>query len=117
MEPPYKCDECGAKMESNDTFTFDDIRLFDKSVIKLVLDQRYDFEDRLRLPKALKLAAVDTQEKILSCMTAWEADKTREEIKSLDSITDAEYRAAQNKIISLIEKMEASGEIIVAEGL
>jgi hypothetical protein len=104
----YAPELCGKIMEK--WFVFEDLANCDDRVIQKVLYET-DTQD---LAKAVKGAAPELQKKIFSNMSKRAAELLREDIRYMGPIRYADAEEARNKIIRIVQKLEESGDIIIA---
>lgn len=93
-------------------FIFEDIVLLDDRSIQKVLRQ-VDTQD---LAKALKGVDLGVQEKIFRNMSKRASSLLLEDMDFMGPIRLRDVEESQQKIVSIIRKLEESGEIIVARG-
>jgi flagellar motor switch protein FliG len=91
-------------------FVFEDIMLLDNSSMRLVL-KKIDNKD---LPKALKGASQELQDKFMSNMSTRASDMLMEEISYLGPLRLKEVEEVQQKIVDVVRKLEEDGEIIIS---
>jgi hypothetical protein len=104
----YAPELCGKIMKK--WFVFEDLANCDDRVIQKVLFET-DTQD---LAKAMKGAIPELQKKIFSNMSKRAVELLREDIKYMGPIRYADAEDAQNKIIRIVQKLEESGDIIIA---
>ena len=91
-------------------FVFEDIVLLDDRAIQKVLRNVDDQE----LAKALKAVDSDVQEKIFRNMSKRAAALLREDMSYLGPTRRKDVEESQQKIVSVIRKLEEQGEIVIA---
>lgn len=93
-------------------FVFEDIiTLDDKSIQKVM--RNVDNND---LSKALKSVDPEVQDKIFRNMSKRAAQMLRDDMEFMGPVRLKEVEEAQQKIVSVIRKLEEQGEIVVARG-
>ena len=93
-------------------FVFEDIVTLDDRSIQRVLRE----VDSRELALALKAASEEVAERIYKNMSKRAAEMMREDIEYLGPVRLRDVEEAQQKIVSIIRKLEEAGEIIVARG-
>ncbi len=93
-------------------FTFDDVILLDDRAIQRVL-RDVDSKD---LALALKAARDDLKEHIFNNMSSRAAEVLREEIAYLGAVRIRNVEEAQQRIVTIIRRLEESEQIIIARG-
>ena len=93
-------------------FTFDDLILLDDRSLQRVL-REVDMRD---LAMALKAARDDLKEHIFSNMSARAAELLREEISYLGPVRIRAVEEAQQRIVSIVRRLEEAEEIVIARG-
>jgi len=93
-------------------FVFEDIvQLDDRSVQRLI--REVDTND---LAKALKNVEAEVQDKIFRNMSKRGATLLKEDMQFMGPIRLKDVEEAQSKIVSIIRKLETSGEITISRG-
>ena len=93
-------------------FTFDDLILLDDRSLQRVL-REVDMRD---LAMALKAARDDLKEHIFSNMSARAAELLREEISYLGPVRIRAVEEAQQRIVSIVRRLEEAEEIVIVRG-
>lgn len=93
-------------------FVFEDIVLLDDRSLQLVL-REIESKD---LALALKASSEDVGNKVYKNMSKRAADMLREEIQYMGPVRIRDVEEAQQKIVSVIRRLEESGEIVVSRG-
>ena len=93
-------------------FTFDDLILLDDRSLQRVL-REVDMRD---LALALKAARDDLKEHIFSNMSARAAELLREEISYLGPVRIRAVEEAQQRIVSIVRRLEEAEEIVISRG-
>lgn len=93
-------------------FVFEDIITLDDKSIQKVL-RSVDNND---LSKALKSVDIEVQEKIFKNMSKRAAQMLKDDMEFMGPVRLKEVEETQQKIVSVIRKLEEQGEIIVARG-
>jgi len=93
-------------------FVFEDIVTLDDRSIQRVLRE----VDSRELALALKVASEEVAERIYKNMSKRAAEMMREDIEYMGPVRLRDVEEAQQKIVSIIRKLEEAGEIIVARG-
>ena len=91
-------------------FVFEDIVMLDDRAIQKVLRE----VDTSELAKALKSVDTEVQDKIFRNMSKRAAQLLREDMEYMGPIRMKDVEEAQQKIVSIIRKLEEAGEIVVA---
>ncbi|HUV06412.1 MAG TPA: FliG C-terminal domain-containing protein, partial [Spirochaetia bacterium] len=91
-------------------FVFEDIVLLDDRAIQKVLRE----VDTAELAKALKAVDSEVQDKIYRNMSKRAATLLKEDMDYMGPIRLKDVEEAQQKIVSIIRKLEEQGEIVVA---
>lgn len=90
-------------------FTFDDFGKLPECIIKKWLDKSDDMD----LVISLKESSYYLKEKILKAMNSERAERIRSEIDKLKTPTLDESYSAMSRLISVLRKIEADGEIVI----
>ena len=106
-EDPELAEEIKKRM-----FVFEDIVMLDDRAIQKVLRE----VDTSELAKALKAVDSEVQDKIFLNMSKRAATLLREDMEYMGPIRMKDVEEAQQKIVSIIRKLEEQGEIVVARG-
>ena len=106
-EDPELAEEIKKRM-----FVFEDIVMLDDRAIQKVLRE----VDTSELAKALKAVDSEVQDKIFRNMSKRAATLLREDMEYMGPIRMKDVEEAQQKIVSIIRKLEEQGEIVVARG-
>ncbi|GHT54258.1 flagellar motor switch protein FliG [Spirochaetia bacterium] len=106
-EDPELAEEIKKRM-----FVFEDIVMIDDKSIQKVLRE----VDAQELSKALKSVDAEVQDKIFRNMSKRAAAMLKEDMEFMGPIRLKDVEEAQQKIVSIIRKLEDSGEIVVARG-
>jgi len=93
-------------------FTFDDLALLDDRSIQRVL-RDVDMRD---LALALKAAKDDLRERIFSNMSSRAAEMLREEISYLGPVRIRNVEEAQQRIVTVVRRLEEAEEIVIDRG-
>lgn len=93
-------------------FTFDDLILLDDRSLQRVL-REVDMRD---LALALKAARDDLKEHIFSNMSTRAAELLREEISYLGPVRIRAVEEAQQRIVSIVRRLEEAEEIVISRG-
>ncbi len=93
-------------------FVFEDIVLLDDRSIQRVLREI----DGQELAKALKSVDIPVQEKIFKNMSKRAASMLKEDMEFLGPTRRKDVEESQQKIVSLIRKLEEQGEIVISRG-
>lgn len=107
-EDPELAEEIKKRM-----FLFEDIVLLDDRSIQRVL-REVDIEKDL--PVALKGASEEVRKKIMKNLSTRAQENLKENLQYLGPVRLKQVEEAQQKIVSLIRRLEAEGEIIVSRG-
>ncbi|MDR2494826.1 MAG: flagellar motor switch protein FliG [Spirochaetaceae bacterium] len=91
-------------------FVFEDIVMLDDKSIQKVMRE----VDSSELAKALKSVDAEVQDKIFRNMSKRAAGMLKEDMEFMGPVRLKDVEEAQQKIVSIIRKLEESGEIIVA---
>lgn len=91
-------------------FVFEDIVMLDDRAIQKVLRE----VDTSELAKALKSVDTEVQDKIYRNMSKRAAQLLKEDMEYMGPIRMKDVEEAQQKIVSIIRKLEEAGEIVVA---
>lgn len=91
-------------------FVFEDIVMLDDRAIQKVLRE----VDTSELAKALKSVDTEVQDKIYRNMSKRAATLLKEDMEYMGPIRMKDVEEAQQKIVSIIRKLEEQGEIVVA---
>ncbi|MEW5813891.1 MAG: flagellar motor switch protein FliG [Spirochaetota bacterium] len=91
-------------------FVFEDIVLLDDRAIQKVLRE----VDTAELAKALKAVNSEVQDKIYRNMSKRAATLLKEDMEYMGPVRLKDVEEAQQKIVSIIRKLEEQGEIVVA---
>lgn len=91
-------------------FVFEDIVMLDDKAIQKVLRE----VDTQELAKALKAVDSEVQDKIFRNMSKRAASILKEEMEYMGPTRRKDVEEAQQKIVSIIRKLEEQGEIIIA---
>ncbi|TVQ39974.1 MAG: flagellar motor switch protein FliG [Spirochaetaceae bacterium] len=91
-------------------FVFEDIVMLDDRAIQKVLRE----VDTTELAKALKSVDTEVQDKIYRNMSKRAATLLKEDMEYMGPIRMKDVEEAQQKIVSIIRKLEEQGEIVVA---
>ena len=95
-----------AKLEAEDIVTLDD-----RSIQRVLREV-----DSRELALALKAASEEVAERIYKNMSKRAAEMMKEDIEYMGPVRLRDVEEAQQKIVSIIRKLEEAGEIIVARG-
>jgi flagellar motor switch protein FliG len=106
-EDPELAEEIKKRM-----FVFEDIVMLDDRAIQKVLRE----VDTAELGKALKSVDTEVQDKIFRNMSKRAAGSLKEDMEFMGPIRMKDVEESQQKIVSIIRKLEDQGEIIVARG-
>lgn len=93
-------------------FVFEDIVILDNRAIQRVI-REVDGED-LRL--SLKVASEEVKEIVFGNMSSRMADTYREEMEYMGPVRLKDVEEAQSRIVSVIRRLEETGEIVIARG-
>ncbi|MCL1817651.1 MAG: flagellar motor switch protein FliG [Spirochaetaceae bacterium] len=106
-EDPELAEEIKKRM-----FVFEDIVMLDDRAIQKVLRE----VDTSELAKALKSVDAEVQDKIFRNMSKRAAQLLKEEMEYMGPIRIKDVEESQQKIVSIIRKLEDAGDIVVARG-
>ena len=104
-EDPELAEEIKKRM-----FVFEDIVLLDDRAIQKVLRE----VDTTELAKALKAVDSEVQDKIFRNMSKRAATLLKEDMEYMGPVRLKDVEESQQKIVSIIRKLEEQGEIVVA---
>jgi len=104
-EDPELAEEIKKRM-----FVFEDIVLLDDRAIQKVLRE----VDTVELAKALRGVEAEVQDKIFRNMSKRAASLLKEEMEYMGPVRLKDVEETQQKIVSIIRKLEDQGEIVVA---
>ena len=107
IEEPELADEIRKKM-----FVFEDILLLDDRAIQRVLRD----VDNADLGVALKAANEEVQNVIFKNLSKRLAAKIKEDMEFMGPVRMKDVEEAQQKVVSVIRKLEDSGEIVISRG-
>ncbi|WLV25759.1 flagellar motor switch protein FliG [Aciduricibacillus chroicocephali] len=93
-------------------FVFEDIVILDNRAIQRVI-REVDGED-LRL--ALKVASEEVKEIVFNNMSSRMAETYKEEMEFMGPVRLKDVEEAQTRIVSVIRRLEETGEIVIARG-
>jgi len=93
-------------------FVFEDIVILDDKAIQRIMRD----VDQAELSKALKAVDAEVQEKIYKNMSKRAAASLKEDMDFLGPLRMKDVEEAQQKVVSIIRKLEESGEIVVGRG-
>ena len=93
-------------------FTFEDLVILDDRAIQKVLRE----VDSQELAKALKNVDREVQDKIFRNMSKRAADMLKEDMEFMGPVRLCDVEDSQIKIVKIIRKLEADGEIVIAWG-
>ena len=91
-------------------FVFEDIVMLDNRAIQKVLRD----VDQQELAKALKSVDTEVQDKIFSNMSKRAASMLKEDMEFLGPVRLKDVEESQQKIVSIIRRLEDSGDIVIA---
>ncbi|MCR5605465.1 MAG: flagellar motor switch protein FliG [Treponema sp.] len=91
-------------------FVFEDIVMLDDRAIQKVLRE----VDAQELAKALKSVDAEVQDKIYRNMSKRAASMLKEDMEYMGPVRIKDVEEAQQKIVSVIRRLEDSGEIVIA---
>ena len=91
-------------------FVFEDIVMLDDRAIQKVLRE----VDQQELAKALKAVDTEVQDKIFRNMSKRAASMLKEDMEFMGPVRLKDVEEAQQKIVSVIRRLEDSGEIVIA---
>jgi flagellar motor switch protein FliG len=104
-EDPELAEEIKKRM-----FVFEDIVMLEDKAVQKVLRE----VDAQELAKALKAMDAEVQDKIYRNMSKRAATLLKEDMEFLGAIRRKDVEEAQQKIVSVIRKLEDQGEIVIA---
>ncbi|AHC14579.1 flagellar motor switch protein FliG [Salinispira pacifica] len=104
-EDPELAEEIKKRM-----FVFEDIVMLDDRAIQKVMRE----VDTAELAKALKSVDTEVQDKIFRNMSKRASQLLKEDMEYMGPIRMKDVEEAQQKIVSIIRKLEEQGEIVVA---
>ena len=107
IEEPELADEIRKKM-----FVFEDILLLDDRAIQRVLRD----VDNADLGVALKAANEEVQNVIFKNLSKRLAAMIKEDMEFMEPVRMKDVEEAQQKVVSVIRKLEDSGEIVISRG-
>ena len=93
-------------------FVFEDIVMLDDKAIQKIMRE----VDTAELSKALKGVDADVQDKIYRNMSKRAAALLKEDMEYMGPTRRKDVEEAQQKIVSIIRKLEDQGEVIIARG-
>ena len=91
-------------------FVFEDIVMLDDRAIQKVLRE----VDTQELAKALKSVDTEVQDKIFRNMSKRAAAMLKEDMEYMGPVRLKDVEESQQKIVSVIRRLEDSGEIVIA---
>ena len=91
-------------------FVFEDIVMLDNRAIQKVLRD----VDQQELAKALKSVDTEVQDKIFSNMSKRAASMLKEDMEFMGPVRLKDVEESQQKIVSIIRRLEDSGDIVIA---
>ena len=91
-------------------FVFEDIVMLDDRAIQKVLRE----VDTQELAKALKSVDTEVQDKIFRNMSKRAASMLKEDMEYMGPVRLKDVEESQQKIVSVIRRLEDSGEIVIA---
>ena len=91
-------------------FVFEDIVMLDDRAIQKVLRE----VDTAELAKALKSVDTEVQDKIFQNMSKRAASMLKEDMEYMGPVRLKDVEESQQKIVSVIRRLEDSGEIVIA---
>ena len=106
-EDPELAEEIKKRM-----FIFEDIVLLDDRAIQKVLRE----VDTGELAKALKAVDSEVQDKIFRNMSKRAATLLKEDMEYMGPVRLKDVEESQQKIVSIIRKLEEQGEVVIARG-
>ncbi|MCI5524086.1 MAG: flagellar motor switch protein FliG [Treponema sp.] len=106
-EDPELAEEIKKRM-----FVFEDIVMLDDRAIQKVLRE----VDTQELAKALKSVDSDVQDKIFHNMSKRAASMLKEDMEFMGPVRLKDVEESQQKIVSVIRRLEDSGEVVIARG-
>jgi flagellar motor switch protein FliG len=92
-------------------FTFEDLALLDSTALQRILRE----VDLRELAIALKTASEDLKAALLACISKRAAETVQEEIAFMGPIKLRDIEGAQMKIIEVVRKLEAEGDVDLGE--
>ncbi|MBQ1833691.1 MAG: flagellar motor switch protein FliG [Treponema sp.] len=93
-------------------FVFEDIvQISDRDIQKVLRES-----DQQQLAKALKNVDTEVQDKIFRNMSKRQATMLKEDMEYMGPVRVKDVEEAQQKIVSVIRRLEDSGEIVIARG-
>lgn len=92
-------------------FTFEDLALIDGTALQRVMRE----VDLRELAVALKAASPTVKNALLGCISKRAAATVNEEISFMGALKQRDLEAAQNKIVEIVRRLEAEGEIELGE--
>jgi flagellar motor switch protein FliG len=104
-EDPELAEEIKKRM-----FVFEDIVMIDDKSIQKILRE----VDSAELAKALKSVDAEVQDKIFRNMSKRAAGMLKEDMDYMGPVRLKDVEEAQQKIVSIIRRLEESGEIVIA---
>ncbi len=107
-EDPVLAEEIRKRM-----FTFDDIVLLDDRSLQRVL-REVDMNGDM--PMALKLANDEVRQKVFKNISQRAAENLRENMEYLGPVRLRDAEEAQQRIVSIIRRLEEQGEIVISRG-
>ena len=93
-------------------FVFEDIVMLDDRAIQKVMRE----VDQQELAKALKSVDTEVQDKIFRNMSKRSASMLKEDMEFMGPVRLKDVKEAQQKIVSVIRRLEDSGEVVIARG-
>jgi flagellar motor switch protein FliG len=93
-------------------FVFEDIVMLDDRAVQKVMRE----VEQSELSKALKSVDAEVQEKIFRNMSKRAAQMLKEDMEFMGPIRLKDVEEAQQKIVSIIRRLEDAGELVVARG-
>ena len=93
-------------------FVFEDIVMIGDRDIQKVLRE----VDGQQLAKALKSVDTEVQDKIFRNMSKRQASMLKEDMEYMGPVRLKDVEEAQQKVVSVIRRLEDSGEIVIARG-
>ncbi|MBP5251368.1 MAG: flagellar motor switch protein FliG [Treponema sp.] len=93
-------------------FVFEDIVMLDDRAIQKVLRE----VDQQELAKALKSVDTEVQDKIFKNMSKRAASMLKEDMEFMGPVRLKDVEESQQKIVSVIRRLEDSGEVVIARG-
>lgn len=107
-EDPVLAEEIRKRM-----FTFDDIVLLDDRSLQRVL-REVDMNGDM--PMALKLANDEVRQKVFKNISQRAAENLKENMEYLGPVRLRDAEEAQQRIVSIIRRLEEQGEIVISRG-